>query len=380
MKYPEAIPKIPVNFLVLFYVIGFKASTTNSRTSTLWKLSSDRTKIIEGDPNDFSERTFNLIESNSISQFTSREDPLFHIIMNTQRYGSAWMKHTEEQFCGNQAKTSTILHTKKNDTQINIRQEKENQMLEEHELSCGKPVNFTFYDNLVGVMDRAKHPHIVESQAMIEFVKKYKLKIGSSFDISMIEKKLKQTKKDKPKSIGTLQQLGNFWRIKGDPRRAIECFRKALAISPHNSEVLLNLAKVLLHLQYLDDAMYLTRRSLEVGPPERGAWQQYFTLGEIFKAYGHYQEAQVHFRHTLDLQPGYEPAIKLMKELEQMPLSPWQTYTYIIIGSLVIVVLLFLNNLDRNSESGYNRSHKHFSKSLKSINWNNRKSKKSNNT
>lgn len=25
---------------------------------------------------------------------------------------------------------------------------------EEHELSCGKPVNFTFYDTLVGVMNR----------------------------------------------------------------------------------------------------------------------------------------------------------------------------------------------------------------------------------
>lgn len=114
--------------------------------------------------------------------------------------------------------------------------------------------------------------------------------------------------------------------------------------------MLLNLAKVLFRLQYLDDAIFLTRRSLEVVPPEKGAWQQYFTLGklfnffeiaiiaeipgEIFKAYGHYQEAEVHFRHTLDLQPGYEPAMKLLKELEDMPLSPWQGYTYFIIGSL----------------------------------------------
>ncbi|KAL1488490.1 hypothetical protein ABEB36_014957 [Hypothenemus hampei] len=74
-----------------------------------------------------------------------------------------------------------------------------------------------------------------------------------------------------------------------------------LAISHHNSDVLPNLAKVQLHLQYLDDAMYLTRKSLEVGPSERDAWQQYFILGEIFKAYGYYQEAEVHFRHTLDL-------------------------------------------------------------------------------
>lgn len=48
-------------------------------------------------------------------------------------------------------------------------------------------------------------------------------------------------------------------------------------------QVLLNLARVMFNLQYLDDAIYLTRRSLEVQPPDKSAWQQYFTLGEIFK-------------------------------------------------------------------------------------------------
>jgi hypothetical protein len=45
---------------------------------------------------------------------------------------------------------------------------------------------------------------------------------------------------------------------------------------------------VLFNLQYLDDAIYLTRRSLEVQPPDKNAWQQYFTLGEIFKVLGVY--------------------------------------------------------------------------------------------
>jgi len=52
-------------------------------------------------------------------------------------------------------------------------------------------------------------------------------------------------------------------------------------------QVLLNLARVLFNLQYLDDAIYLTRRSLEVQPPDKNAWQQYFTLGEIFKVLLH---------------------------------------------------------------------------------------------
>jgi len=54
-------------------------------------------------------------------------------------------------------------------------------------------------------------------------------------------------------------------------------------VSPHNAEVLLNLARVLLVQHYLDDATYLARRSLELQPPDRNAWEQYLTLGQIFK-------------------------------------------------------------------------------------------------
>lgn len=138
----------------------------------------------------------------------------------------------------------------------------------------------------------------------------------------------------KPKSVQLYNQIGNFWRIKGDAAKSIECFRRALAVSPQNAEVLLNLARVLFALQYLDDAIYLTRRSLEV-QPDKDAWQQYFTLGEIFKAYGHYQEASTHMRHALELKPGFEPAQIALKEMETMPAATIHIYTLVIIICLV---------------------------------------------
>lgn len=141
----------------------------------------------------------------------------------------------------------------------------------------------------------------------------------------------------KPKSVQLYNQIGNFWRIKGDAAKAIECFRRALAVSPHNSEVLLNLARVLFTLQYLDDAIFLTRRSLEVQAPDKGAWQHYFTLGEIFKAYGHYQEATAHLKHTLELKPGFEPAEVALKEMETMPAGTIHIYTLVIIVFLVSI-------------------------------------------
>ncbi|CAG9815901.1 unnamed protein product, partial [Phaedon cochleariae] len=204
-------------------------------------------------------------------------------------------------------------------------------------LDCGKPVNFTYFDNLVGVLNRHRHPIVPEPQAVLCFTKSYgknKNEIDD-FDIDTLEKNLKKAKKEKPKSIQLYNQIGNFWRIKGDAGKAIECFRRALAASPHNAEVLLNLARVLFSLQYLDDAIYLTRRSLEVQSSEKGAWQQYFTLGEIFKAYGHYQEASIHLKHSLELNPGFEPAQIALKEMETMPAATIHIYTLVIIVCLV---------------------------------------------
>lgn len=184
-------------------------------------------------------------------------------------------------------------------------------------------------------------------------------------DVNALERRLKKAKREKPKSVQLYNQIGNFWRIKGDTRQSIECFRRALAVSPHNAEViflfsrfhhskyyslifflyvvsflvrqvLLNLGRVLFTLQYLDDAIYLTRRSLEVQPPDRSAWQQYFTLGEIFKAYGHYQEASLHLRHALELRPDFEPALVALKEIDSIPEATIHVYTLIIIICLVI--------------------------------------------
>ena len=36
-------------------------------------------------------------------------------------------------------------------------------------LDCGKPVNFTYYDHLVGIQDRVGHPHIPEPEVALTF-------------------------------------------------------------------------------------------------------------------------------------------------------------------------------------------------------------------
>ena len=146
-------------------------------------------------------------------------------------------------------------------------------------------------------------------------------------------------------------QIGNFWRIRGNTYHSIECFRKALANSPNNADVLLNLARVLFNLNYLQDAIYLTRRSLEMQPADHNCWLQHFTLGEILKASGELEEAGTHFRHALDLNPSFHPAEMHLREIGGPLTTATNAYTFLIIGLLVVIVLAVVYFMTLASDS-----------------------------
>lgn len=337
---------------VFVYIVVVQIIHTNSRTSNLWKLSTDGKVIEAGNFNKFPYNPEDIID-----------DPIFNIITSTVHYGKSWTKRSLETFCSDCQKTNSTYNIRNgllsNPDHVNKTKHPE----DDEVLDCGKPVNFTYYDNLVGVANRFTHPNVPEPQVALIFKKK-----STDIDVIALERKLKKAKREKPKSVQLYNQIGNFWRLKGDTYKSIECFRRALAVSPHNAEVLLNLARVLFTLQYLDDAIYLTRRSLEVQPPDKSAWQQYFTLGEIFKAYGHYQEASLHMRHCLHLRPGFDPAIAVLKDLEATPDNNIHIYTLLIIVCLVLgVLLVIISSMDSNLESDYTevvKGQRHFNRAM----------------
>lgn len=327
----------------LFLLCCALHSRTDSETSYTWRLdlASGDGKIVAdlgglGSP----------LGSQARGEDVARQEIVMDILLSTvTNHEGMWKKTTNENHCslygmshcqetygGNQARNNRGL------------------LIESHEiddeiLDCGKAVNFTYYDHLVGIQNRASHIHIPEPEVANLFRKKSKK--GSEIDIDSIERRLKKSKREKPKSVEIYNQIANFWRIKGDTQASIECFRRALAVSPNNAEILLNLARVLFNLQYLDDAIFLTRRSLEVQPPDQNAWQQHFQLGEILKAYGHFQEAALHLRHVLELRPNHEPALQILKEMEATPDSTVHVYTLLIIVFLVLAVLgWILSTLD----------------------------------
>lgn len=111
--------------------------------------------------------------------------------------------------------------------------------------------------------------------------------------------------------------MGNFNRLIGDSHNAIECFRKALNLDPRNSVILINLARLLLKLKYYDDAIYLTKRSIEFSNKSRSTWFQHFTLAEIYNTLGEGYDNQAlsHVLLALKLRPANAKATKLATEL-----------------------------------------------------------------
>jgi tetratricopeptide (TPR) repeat protein len=225
-------------------------------------------------------------------------------------------------------------------------------------------VNVTDVDHLQGIANRLGHPHISEPEVAFIFQPKGSIDV----DMKVVENQLRKAKRENPNSPQVYNQIGNFWRIEGDTQKSIECFRKALFLSPNNSDVLLNLARILFNLQYLDDAYELTRRSLEAQAPDQNSWLQHFTLAEIFKARGLSKDAMHHFHHSLDLHPGFQPAQKHLREMESSNNTDGTVtyYTICIIFMLVFGVLCcILTSIDSFDDSGDNvKTQRHFNRAM----------------
>ncbi|KAI0238487.1 hypothetical protein LSAT2_010786 [Lamellibrachia satsuma] len=340
------------------YIISMHLIHTNSRSSTHWKLNlqsgkvqtavavaASREDVTAGHPDDLADDHLFSILTSRVSMENGEwklESGNVGSCTSECRQAKKNVNKVRDKVNSDEnssKKTSSKAERNKTSTRSTKKKKKV--------LDCGKPVNVTEYDHLRGIALRHTHPQIPEPEVAMIFKKKGSR--NTEVDMNELEKRLK--KEQRLPSAHIFNQIGNFWRIKGDTQISIDCFRKALSISPSNPDVLLNLARVLFNLQYLDDAIFLTRRSLEMQAPDENSWLQHFTLGEILKAYGHYHEASLHFRHTLDLNPGFQPAQAHLREMEMRPDGTVTYYTLFIILFLVLGVLCgILTSIDGGFE------------------------------
>lgn len=109
----------------------------------------------------------------------------------------SWTKNGHELYCsncpiagsavrnGNAGHSGQISGTLQDDYLVERQQEV---------LDCGRPANFTYYDQLIGVANRQTHPHIPEPQVAMVFRKKGSKK--DTIDLNTLERKLRKAKKE----------------------------------------------------------------------------------------------------------------------------------------------------------------------------------------
>ena len=203
---------------------------TVSKTSYKWRLNLDSKEgKIVGDNHD----------SEAKDDDMTRQNVIMDILLSTvTNHDGMWKITRKEDQC--MLKDISLCQDMYNDHQTGDKKEVviENSNIDEDILYFGEPVNFSQYDHLVGIKEQSWHLHGPE--------------------------RIKKSKQEKPQSVKVyISAALTLWR-KGDIQESIECFRCGLAVSPNNTNILLNLAEVLYRLQYLDDAIFLTRRSLSL--------------------------------------------------------------------------------------------------------------------
>jgi tetratricopeptide (TPR) repeat protein len=107
--------------------------------------------------------------------------------------------------------------------------------------------------------------------------------------------------------------LGNVYKVDGDPELAARHYREALALEPHYAEARHNLADTLAGLGRSQEAIAAYEQNLLENPRDALAHNN---LAVVFQARGERERALVHYRRAVELDPDYADARRNLADLE----------------------------------------------------------------
>lgn len=301
--------------LCALHILSVIISSSTPRAATHWKLQQqpDGQTLVLPAEEDFAK--------------VASEDPVLSILL-AEKYGFG--------------KEGGRTHDEKTEecVKCGIGDDQELRDFDDDPLHCKDYTNDSQYDDLQGIRDREKHPFMPEPEVSLIF----KRSESDEVDLDILEYNLRDAVQISPDSLSVLNQVGNFWRVKGSTSLAVECFRKALIINPNHPDVLLNLARVLFNLGYKEDALVLAKQSLDNKSSDQNTWLQHFTLGEIHQAMSRREDAGYHFRQVLDLNPNFQPAERHLHQLGMGDSFSYNAtlYTFVIILTLFLLVFVVL--------------------------------------
>uniref|UniRef100_A0A672SM88 Tetratricopeptide repeat protein 17 n=1 Tax=Sinocyclocheilus grahami TaxID=75366 RepID=A0A672SM88_SINGR len=114
----------------------------------------------------------------------------------------------------------------------------------------------------------------------------------------------------KNSSSWVLYNLASFyWRMKNEPRRAVDCVVRALHFSPrqHKDVALINMANILHRAHFSADAAILAHAALDL---TTDLLTSHYTLGNIYAMLGEYNHSVLCYEQALQAQPGFEQALR----------------------------------------------------------------------
>lgn len=87
---------MPYITILAYYVLSFHIISTNSRSSTLWKLNPEDSKIVEAS---HFHQIVTIPGGLSDRHLVVEDDPVFNIITSTVHFGQFWTKQSVEYYC-----------------------------------------------------------------------------------------------------------------------------------------------------------------------------------------------------------------------------------------------------------------------------------------
>ncbi|XP_051560708.1 tetratricopeptide repeat protein 17-like isoform X2 [Myxocyprinus asiaticus] len=111
-------------------------------------------------------------------------------------------------------------------------------------------------------------------------------------------------------SSWVLYNLASFyWRMKNEPRQAVDCVVRALHFSPrqHKDIAFVNMANILHRAHFSADAAILAHAALDL---TTDLLTTHYTLGNIYAMLGEYNHSVLCYEQALQAQPGFEQALR----------------------------------------------------------------------
>ncbi|XP_056134569.1 tetratricopeptide repeat protein 17 [Lampris incognitus] len=100
-----------------------------------------------------------------------------------------------------------------------------------------------------------------------------------------------------------------YWRMKNEPRKAVDCVVRALHFSPrqHKDVALVNMANILHRAHFSADAAILAHAALDL---TSDLFTSHYTLGNIYAMLGEYNHSVLCYEQALQAKPGFEQALR----------------------------------------------------------------------